>query len=357
MDEIALTIVSDIGSLPQIVVEAAGRSALERILADQDLPIEILSDKENPILVRDSHALYMHAAAVTGIRSFGLATGLRNDLTDLGPLGEYVLLANSFAEGLDRVASTSRFGRDYSYQFVETQTDRVRLGYSNPRQTSYSWRHQGDQIICYLIEFVRRYLGPEWRPDHVEVTCKKGAWEQDLEDCFGVPVHFGQPADAIVFDRGWLTAPSACRPGPRYTVTRREVERFSQHGQHGYVEAVQETIRQRLLLGKTDLDGLAQKLAIGPRTLQNRLLAQGITYRELVSGELNRRAIDLLADPALTVDAIAEEIGYASRSQFIRAFKKLNRTTPTEFRRAGQTIPVELVHRNTSDGGGETRIS
>jgi AraC-like DNA-binding protein len=346
MDEIALSTIGDIGSLPEIVVQMAGQPALRRIFADQELPIGILADKANPILVRDAHALYVRAAAVTGVRSFGLMNGLKNDVTDLGPLGNYVSSAQTFAEGLARAASTSRFSRNYSHQFCEILGHRIRFGYRNPRQTTSSWRHQGDQVICFMFDFARKYLGQAWRPDHIEVTYRKGAWEQDLEDCYGVPVHFDRPAEAIVFDRDWLSAPSASRQKARWTTTRSDVVRFAKYAQHGYVKALQETIRQRLLLGKTDFEGLAEKLAIGPRTLQGRLTARGTNYRELLNSEMNRRAIELLAEPALTVDAIADEIGYASRTQFIRAFKKQNSMTPTDFRRTSIDAMSAFHHQS-----------
>jgi AraC-like DNA-binding protein len=333
MVDYSFTTVGDLGSLPDLVASLAGPAALERIFEDQHLPIRILDDNTAPIAVQDMHELFVRASAMTGVRSFGLREGRSRSVTNLGPFGEYISSAPSLSTGLARGINNTRFGRDYGYQFCKPGRHQIGVGYINPRQASSAWRHQGDITLHYLFDFFRNYLGQEWSPDHIEVTYKKGPWEKDLEDLFGIPVHFGKPAEAVVFRREWLSAPTVFpRTRPARTVTRADVEGYAIAARRSRIRAIQETIYQRITLGKTDIEGLAAKLAIGPRTLQRFLGGYGLKYSDLLSIELNRRAFNLLAEPGLTIDDVARDMGYAGRTQFIRAFRNRNNVTPGMYR-------------------------
>jgi len=48
-----------------------------------------------------------------------------------------------------------------------------------------------------------------------------------------------------------------------------------------------------------------------------------------------RHAANLLAGEGLSIDQIAQEAGYASRSSFVRAFRKAYGTDPSDYRRNG----------------------
>ena len=326
------SVVSDLGSLPDHVIRLAGKPALERIFADQGVPIEILDNRDAPLSVRDCSMLFTRAAAITGDRSFGLRVGKDHRLDAFGPIGAYFTTAKSLPAALNRCSNTVRYTKDYAHQFCEYSGDSIRLGYRNIGQFKSNWRHRGDVILCSIILLFQDYLGKDWHPDRIEVTYREGPWAQDLEDHFGVPVIFEQPAEAVVFRRCWLTAPTTRRPTRQRLVTRADVERYARRVPGSQIRAIQQTIYQRLLLGQTDLEGLAEKLATGPRTLQRRLAGYGLAYRDLLGIEINRRTFALLAEPDLNLDEIARDIGFAGRTQFIRAFRNQNNVTPGEFR-------------------------
>jgi AraC-like DNA-binding protein len=86
------------------------------------------------------------------------------------------------------------------------------------------------------------------------------------------------------------------------------------------------------------LEGTAAKIGIGPRTLQRQLSESGISYRRLTQQVVRDRAFDLLSERSLTLADVASALGYASQTQFTRAFKKLEGRTPGEVR--GATFPA-----------------
>ena len=322
---------SDLGVLPDLVTDLVGDTALERICQSLEVPAEIVRQRESYILLRDSHNLFVHAAEITGRRDIGLLVGSQNRITDLGPIGHYVATAPSLAKGLTRAAETVRYTQDYSHQFVEYDGDHVRLGYRNASQGLSSWRHQSEIILCYLLDFFRSYLGEVWRPEWIEVCYGPGPWETDLEGHFGCPVFFNRPWDAMVIHRHHTDA-NPIQRSPARLVTKTDITRYARLETLEGIDAIREIIRNRLLIQRSDLDGLARKLAIGPRKLQRLFKSSGIEYRTIVSEERKKRAISLLSEPDLSLDVISKDLGYASRTQFIRAFKSWTSMRPSEFR-------------------------
>jgi AraC-like DNA-binding protein len=98
---------------------------------------------------------------------------------------------------------------------------------------------------------------------------------------------------------------------------------------------VSEATARELREGRApSLAAVARRLAIGPRTLQRRLEAGGVTFAALTEAVRVESAKRLLADPALSLAEIAWLLGFSEQSAFHRAFKRSTGRTPAEARRA-----------------------
>lgn len=82
------------------------------------------------------------------------------------------------------------------------------------------------------------------------------------------------------------------------------------------------------------LDGLAAQCCITPRTLKRRLASSGLSFQDLLDQLRSAHALRLLAEPGLSVEQIAEQVGYSSAANFHRAFRRWNGTAPGAFRHA-----------------------
>lgn len=86
------------------------------------------------------------------------------------------------------------------------------------------------------------------------------------------------------------------------------------------------------------LPGLAARLGVSPHHLSQVLNDRlGQNFFEFLAQHRVREAERLLTDPALAhlkLEEIGERVGYASKSAFNGAFKKLTGQTPSEFRRS-----------------------
>jgi AraC-like DNA-binding protein len=331
MAPIAFTRVSDLGVLPDLVTEMAGARALRRICNEQDVPIGILDHPGAMLLYRDLVGLGHRAAFVTGERSFGLRIGRGLGIADLGLYGQYVALAPDLKSALDRCARGLQFHESFTQVDAERDGEDIRFSYRAIDQGGVGWRQSADAVLCILIDVVRQFAGGDWLPKRIEVSYQHGPWAQDLEDLFPAPVLYDQPAVAIVFDAALLERTQSLPESLSNMPTLADLKRQKHRPPENFVGITYEIIRQRLLTGHTDLDGTAEKIGVGPRSMQRGLTDAGSSFRYLLEQARRERAIDLLFESTFSIADIALSLNYASQTQFTRAFKHWEGMTPGEW--------------------------
>ena len=82
---------------------------------------------------------------------------------------------------------------------------------------------------------------------------------------------------------------------------------------------------------------ISEAAGISKRTLQRELTKEGATYRDLVGQVRFKMACLLLVESDMSLWEISQEIGYASETQFVRAFRGWAGITPGKHR--AQTHP------------------
>jgi AraC-like DNA-binding protein len=91
---------------------------------------------------------------------------------------------------------------------------------------------------------------------------------------------------------------------------------------------------ERDLAKEIALDDVARQIATSRRSLQRAFEGEGITFREAVAVARMRRARALLEERELPVYRIAERVGYRSKAEFTKAFKRYAGMTPTAYMRS-----------------------
>ena len=102
----------------------------------------------------------------------------------------------------------------------------------------------------------------------------------------------------------------------------------------GLALEVQRTLTTRVAGGDTRIAALAPQLAMSARTLQRRLAAEGVSYRELLEDARKEAAGRYIAESVLSIAEVAFLVGYSEPAAFHRAFKRWYRTTPQLYRQA-----------------------
>ena len=92
-----------------------------------------------------------------------------------------------------------------------------------------------------------------------------------------------------------------------------------------------------------DLDAVAQKLCLSPRTLSRRLNAVDTSFSKVVMDVRMLKSQQLIQEGLLTIKEIAYRLGYTEVSNFSAAFKKYYGKSPGEARRKHLNQQVNLA--------------
>ena len=112
-------------------------------------------------------------------------------------------------------------------------------------------------------------------------------------------------------------------------------------------EHVAELTRRLLPTGQCSVDAIANQLAMHPRSLQRRLIAEGVRCQDLIERERRALAAKYLAEPGLHLGQIAGLLGYAEKATLNRACRRWFGKTPRQYR-ADVAVKPPSAHRTRS---------
>ena len=89
-----------------------------------------------------------------------------------------------------------------------------------------------------------------------------------------------------------------------------------------------EIVRQAVRRGQYELSIVAKDLSMQERSVQRRLKAEGTTFHTVLDAERREMAETFLQVPTLTVEEIANKLGFSGEGGFRRAFRRWTGRSP-----------------------------
>jgi AraC-like DNA-binding protein len=181
-------------------------------------------------------------------------------------------------------------------------------------------------VVAMMLRLIRDVVGREWWPRRIDLQTFDAG---DLER------HFDWPATRLRTDarRTAIALDDLALSRSATTATATSTQGI------GVDRAVPELTE--VILDLIDRDGganvslssIARKIGISARSLQSLLRQHGTSYSSMIENSRLKVATRRLADPAVPLAEIALDTGYASQTQFTRAFKRWTGLTPGAYRR------------------------
>lgn len=310
-----------------------GQPALARVFRRHRFSERILTDPSLQLPNAEYMRFLEAAARETRQPLLGAMIGDGVPFSELGLYGRYVSSAATLNEALQRASRALRYHETGSRLVCTLEGSKLRLTYSPPTPRALGSWHQSDGVAAMLINLVRLFEGPGWTPGRLGLAAASGYRLVRLQAFFGARVVSLREGTEVVGQIGSnapLTAAMSeiCPPMSwselRTMVAERPPQSFS-----GTLRQLMETL---ILDGRFELDEISESLGIGPRTIQRRLQGEGTSFGEVLRAVRQARAEALLVQTQTAVSEIALQLGYASKSQFIQAFKCWSGVTPGAYR-------------------------
>jgi AraC-like DNA-binding protein len=160
-----------------------------------------------------------------------------------------------------------------------------------------------------------------------------------LGEFFGVPLSFSAPCNLWTLDKSCLDAPLP-RADPhalRYCEAQLEALLARRRDNAGLIGKVRSILLQDLEHA-ADMERVAARLCMSSRNLRRLLAEEGVTFRELHDNVRELVAENLLTSARLTLEQVAERLGYDRPTSFTEAFKRWKNIAPSEWRDAQRQL-------------------
>lgn len=264
---------------------------------------------------------------------FGLQAGLRYRATMMGAWGFAIITSRSVREGIE--IGLRYFDLTYSFNRLGFELDagEARLLYDGSDNPDDVRAALVERDLAALIAMERDILGRTLPATQVCLQGPRPVYAASFEPLFGTMPQWGAPVNCIAFDSRLLDLSSPLADTFGLSVSEElcrgllEQQR-ARSGLSGRVRAC--ILRKPGELA--NMEGVAADLGMSARTLRNQLRREMTSYRELLEEVRETLAEQLLAADHLTLDQIAERVGYADTSSFIAAFKRWKGVAPGSYR-------------------------
>lgn len=158
-----------------------------------------------------------------------------------------------------------------------------------------------------------------------------------LEKFFGCPIEYETAHHRIVLALGEAQRILPAANAELARLGEEVVDEYLVDGAQGPIAPrVRMEVIGLLASGDFGKDKVARRLGLGARTLQRRLDAEGVTFRELVDATRRGLAERYVREGRLPIKEIAYMLGFSELSNFTRAFRQWFGVPPRAFREAAR---------------------
>ena len=192
-------------------------------------------------------------------------------------------------------------------------------------------RAVAEAILANYVALARAWSGAPIAPIEVRFQHAAPRDTRELERFFAVRPKFGQHDNALVIGHDAMATPLAT--AETALVDLLEAVAAEQEGTLG-ARAFADDVRlavDALLATDPSIERVARRLALSPRSVQRRLAAEGVTFRDVVDRVRLDRAL-ALARGRTPAAEIAARLGFSDARAFRRAYQRW--TTTAAARRA-----------------------
>jgi AraC-like DNA-binding protein len=198
------------------------------------------------------------------------------------------------------------------------------------------------QLYDFLIELqfgaalslLRDVMGPTFFVKEIHLTRIAPDDAADYPNIMGCDVLFGRSGNRIIFDVAWLD------------------QRLDNGNEHIHLQLVElcddlmtrlesrtevgSKVRQiirKSAIRPPGFDDVARRLDMSSRTLRRNLTLEHTSYRKLTDEIQLAAAIKVLRDTDLSIEDIADELGFSGATSFRKAFLRWSKVSPSRFRK------------------------
>ena len=315
-------VLRQLGFSPEVVLGRLGYSPA--FFEDPDLPIPYVA----------AGSLLAHCVAATGCGHFGLLLGEQADPSVLGLAGFVLMNAPDVGTALHDLIRFLDLHDRGGISTLETVDDISQLGFVVVEPGVEATTQIYDLSMAIACNIMRSLCGPQWNPAEVLLPRRRPVDVTPWKVFFRSPVRFDAGQSALAFPATWLRKTvAAANPALHKLLEQQAVAARSQAGS-GFAAEVRRIVQGTIAHHTCHAARVSGLLGMHERTLNRRLQAEGTSFMQVRDEALYGASRQLLGGSSMNLSDIADALGYADATTFIRAFTRWSGQTPMQWRRA-----------------------
>jgi AraC-like DNA-binding protein len=276
--------------------------------------------------------VYELAEEATGDPSFGLSIAENVHPTSLHALGYSLFASNDLESFCRRIVRYFGLVSTNAVTEIEQTDEEFHLSMLPATgQTAYAPQ---DAWLATLMRFSRFIYRPNFDPVRVRLRRPLPAINVErFEAWFRAPIEFGSVKNTLVFNPPDM---KVRLPAANAELARQNdqvvLNLLRQIDRNDIIAQVRASLIGLLPSGDCSKQSVAAQLNMSERTLQNRLVARGTTYSDLLSETRRELAEQYMNQNLHSISEVAFLLGFAEISSFSRAFRAWTGESPSSYR-------------------------
>ena len=310
-----------------------GNAAVSRSFAAQGLNPGHVYKRGAVLPLRDMVGLFERFARERADPMFGLFAAQAIRPETFGLFITYAMQAPDLRTAIDRIRRGTRLHQGGTRFTLSPRRDVVTWSYKVDLPLTIGRDHHGIHVMWQLKEFLTAFLG--YQPRLIEIGVEVSGYGPPgaLEAAFEAPVRWSRSAYSISFPSAVLDQPGQGSTWNGAPVSYMDLIRYVRSRPPlNDVEKTKAALGLCLEHGNTSIEAVARYLNVGVRTLQRRLMVEGVAYREILEAVRRGRADELLGEAKLPLGRVAVLLGYSDPSHFTRAYRRWHGFPPNQRR-------------------------
>ncbi len=294
----------------------------------------VLASSEGRVGLAQFASLVREALRITGNSGLGLTYGLRGRVSDFGIMGYALLSARDLHQVIEFVSRYyAIFDPVIRFEF-ESVPPYVHARVVESAELGDFEVFAHEATLACTAAVAGAVLGEPVTPSRLTLGYPEPPHARRYRFVFGCEPEFDAPHTSIQFESHHLNQPLKFSNEAMAEICREQCER-SLHEVKGRGSLISKV--KRLLLDTPGrfpkMEDVATALGMSVRSLRRHLSAEGLTYQKLLDQVRSELALDYLRNSQLTVDQVAQLVGFCEAASFRKALRRWTGKTPGDFRR------------------------
>jgi AraC-like DNA-binding protein len=319
---------------------AAEGMSMDGALKQMRLSKDAIASSTTRVSLNQIIDCYDYAASRVRDPYFAYRTGLRAHLSSYGMYGFAILSSMNYRQTMQFAVNYHVLATPLTImQFSENDGFGIwQLNpIANPRIDARLYKFIVEMQFGIILSLHRDVMGPSFAAREFQVSYPQTNDAEEYRAVFGAQVSFGQSANRLLFDAGWLDGTPRLGNEITYSTVvnlcNGQIEEFQLH--RGFAGKIRQNLMLNLMR-PTNLEDVARNLNMSARTLRRKLREENTSFRQLVDELRQDFALRYLRDTDLTVEDIAQTLGFSDAANFRHAFRRWTNASPHEFRNASR---------------------